>query len=48
MNAVVDRWDTIFKAVVTAGGTERIVVIFNEFQYFGRTNPAFPFVFQRI
>lgn len=48
MNAVVDRWDTIFKAIVTADGKEKIVVILDEFQYLGRTNPAFPSVFQRI
>ena len=48
MNAVVDKWDTIFKAIVAAGHSDRIVVIMDEFQYLGKTNPAFPSVFQRI
>ncbi len=48
MNAVVDRWDTIFKAIVSAGGQDRIVVVLDEFQYLGRTNPAFPSIFQRV
>lgn len=46
MNAVVDRWDTIFKAIVSAGGQDRIVVVLDEFQYLGRTNPAFPSIFR--
>lgn len=48
MNAVVDKWDTIFKAIVSAGYSDKIVVIMDEFQYLGKMNPAFPSIFQRI
>lgn len=44
----VDKWDTIFKAIVSCNWEEKPVLIIDEFQYLGKTNPAFPSVFQRI
>ena len=47
-DAVVDKWDTVFKAIASASMGDKIVVIIDEFQYLGKTNPAFPSVFQKI
>ena len=44
----VDKWDTIFKAIVSAKWETKPVLIIDEFQYLGKANPAFPSVFQRI
>ncbi len=46
--ASVDKWDTIFKAIVSCKWEEKPVLIIDEFQYLGKANPAFPSVFQRI
>ncbi|MEG0595059.1 MAG: DUF234 domain-containing protein, partial [Christensenella sp.] len=47
-NAVVTRWDDIFEAIVQAPSEARTVLVIDEFQYLGKSNPAFPSVFQRI
>lgn len=44
----VDKWDTIFKAIVSCQWREKPILIIDEFQYLGKANPAFPSVFQRI
>lgn len=44
----VDKWDTIFKAIVSRNWEEKPVLIIDEFQYLGKANPAFPSVFQRV
>lgn len=46
--ASVDKWETIFKALVSCGWTQKPVLIIDEFQYLGKANPAFPSVFQKI
>ncbi len=46
--ASVDKWDTIFKVIVSCGWENKPVLIIDEFQYLGKANPAFPSVFQRI
>lgn len=43
-----DKWDTVFKAIVSCAWDEKPVLIIDEFQYLGKANPAFPSVFQRI
>lgn len=43
-----DKWDTIFKAIVSYSWSEKPILIIDEFQYLGKSNPAFPSVFQRI
>lgn len=45
---IVDKWDTIFKTIVSYSWEEKPVLIIDEFQYLGKANPAFPSVFQRI
>lgn len=46
--ASVPDWDTIFKAVMDHPFTSKPVIVMDEFQYIGRSDPAFPSVFQRI
>lgn len=43
-----DKWDTIFRLIVSCEWDEKPILIIDEFQYLGKTNPAFPSVFQRI
>lgn len=44
-----DRWDDLFSLLVKEANPEkRLVVVLDEFQYLGKTNKAFPSVFQRI
>lgn len=46
--AEVRDWDTIFKAVMAVPFEQKPVIVLDEFQYIGKSNPAFPSVFQRI
>lgn len=46
--AQVKNWNPIFKAIVDARLPEKPVIVIDEFQYIGRSNPAFPSIFQRI
>lgn len=49
-NANVDSWDMIFKVWIDTGtaSTKKKLMILDEFQYLGKSNSAFPSVFQRI
>ena len=47
-NASVSSWDVIFKAITDTSFSQKPVIIIDEFQYIGKSNPAFPSVFQRI
>lgn len=47
-NASVSNWDAIFKAIMDHRFDTKPVIVIDEFQYLGKTNPAFPSVFQRI
>ena len=42
------NWDVIFKAIVDYRCSEKKIIVIDEFQYIGKSNPAFPSVFQRI
>lgn len=48
MNANVNSWDMIFKVWMDAAANEKKLMIIDEFQYLGKTNHAFPSVFQKI
>lgn len=48
MNASVDNWDMIFKVWLNSATTEKKLMVIDEFQYLGKTNAAFPSIFQRI
>ncbi len=41
-------WDAIFRAILGAPFDSKPVIVIDEFQYIGKSNPAFPSVFQRI
>lgn len=47
-NASISNWDTIFKAIVETTFDTKPIIVIDEFQYIGRSNPAFPSIFQRI
>lgn len=47
-DAEVKSWDTIFQAIVDTAFYSKPVIVIDEFQYIGKSNPAFPSVFQRI
>jgi len=47
-NASVPNWDTVFKAIMETSFEAKPIIVIDEFQYIGRSNPAFPSVFQRI
>ena len=46
--AEVKNWDVIFKTIMDTPFQKKPVIVIDEFQYIGRSNPAFPSVFQRI
>ncbi|MDO4280676.1 MAG: ATP-binding protein [Peptococcaceae bacterium] len=47
-HADVKDWDTIFKAILDARFDSKPVIVLDEFQYIGKSNAAFPSIFQRI
>ena len=47
-NADVKSWDTIFKTIMDAHHDSKPVIVLDEFQYLGKSNSAFPSIFQRI
>ena len=46
--ASISTWDAIFEAVMQHSFEAKPIIVIDEFQYIGRSNPAFPSVFQRI
>lgn len=42
------NWDKLFKVLIEKKYDSKPIVVIDEFQYIGKTNPAFPSVFQRI
>lgn len=44
----VENWDTTFTAIVDTPFESKTIIVFDEFQNIGKSNPAFPSVFQRI
>jgi len=46
--ANVSTWDAIFRAIMEHSFDSKPIVVIDEFQYIGKSNPAFPSVFQRI
>ncbi|MCI9149554.1 MAG: ATP-binding protein [Lachnospiraceae bacterium] len=47
-NAEVKNWDVIFRAITDTSFESKPVIVIDEFQYLGKSNPAFPSIFQRI
>lgn len=46
--ASISSWDTIFAAILEHNFESKPVIVIDEFQYIGKSNPAFPSIFQRI
>lgn len=46
--AGVKSWDVIFKVIANTSFDSKPIIVIDEFQYIGKSNPAFPSVFQRI
>ena len=46
--ANIDNWDILFQTLIRYIKNQRLVLAIDEFQYLGRTNPAFPSIFQRV
>ena len=47
-NVEVKTWDVLFKMIIEHNFDEKPVIVIDEFQYLGKSNPSFPSVFQRI
>ena len=47
-NVEVKSWDVLFKAIIDTPFDSKPVIVLDEFQYLGKSNPAFPSAFQRI
>ena len=44
----VDHWDLKFQTLADSVTDERLIILIDEFQYLGKSNPAFPSIFQKI
>lgn len=47
-NADVKNWELLFKAIMETPFEKKPIIVIDEFQYIGKSNPAFPSIFQRI
>ena len=47
-SASVENWDVIFSALMQFEPERKKLIVFDEFQYLGKSNPSFPSIFQRI
>ena len=47
-NADINNWEVIFKTIADTSFDSKPVIVIDEFQYIGKSNPAFPSIFQRI
>ncbi|MBQ9609454.1 MAG: ATP-binding protein [Lachnospiraceae bacterium] len=48
-NVTATRWEDVFNVVAdVANEQEKLIVVMDEFQYIGKTNPAFPSVMMKI
>lgn len=42
------NWDVLFQTIMQTPFQEKPIIVIDEFQYIGKSNPAFPSMFQRI
>lgn len=47
-NVDVKNWDIIFKEIMNTSFDSKPIIVFDEFQYIGKSEPSFPSIFQRI
>lgn len=46
--AKIDNWEILFKTLLSKAADKKLILVIDEFQYLGKSNPAFPSVFQKI
>lgn len=44
----ITNWEILFKAIVEGKSNTKKIIVIDEFQYLGKTNSAFPSIFQKI
>ena len=44
----IKNWEAVFKIIADTAFDNKPVIVIDEFQYIGKSNPAFPSIFQRI
>ncbi|SDZ14881.1 ATP-binding protein [Tindallia californiensis] len=47
-NSRVDNWEILFKTLLAEAKSEKLIVVIDEFQYLGKSNPSFPSILQKI
>ncbi|MDR1193884.1 MAG: ATP-binding protein [Peptococcaceae bacterium] len=47
-SAAVDNWEIIFDTLAAYEPERRKLIVIDEFQYIGKSNPAFPSIFQKV
>lgn len=47
-SAKIDNWEFLFKILCDKTENNKLLLIIDEFQYLGKSNPAFPSIFQKI
>lgn len=47
-NSTIHKWDLIFKDFVNFKTTNKKILVIDEFQYLGKSNSAFPSIFQKV
>jgi len=47
-NSKVNNWEILFKVILEKSKKEKLLLIIDEFQYLGKSNAAFPSIFQKI
>ena len=48
LDTSVQKWETIFKEIAKTKLERKKLIVIDEFQYLGKSNPAFPSIFQKI
>lgn len=47
-NSKVNNWEILFKIISDKSKNEKLLLVIDEFQYLGKSNSAFPSIFQKI
>ena len=48
LDTSVQKWETVFKEIAKTKLERKKLIVIDEFQYLGKSNPAFPSIFQKI
>lgn len=47
-SAKIENWEILFKTLCEKSKKEKLLLVIDEFQYLGKSSPAFPSIFQKI